>query len=111
MESLKVTDERFRRNTIVNNTTSYATNAGQTERYNVNAQTTLTLNTGFIKEDMNSTIEELFLSENVWIRYENKTLPIIPKSKTLAYKTALNDKLINYTVELEFAFTKINSVR
>lgn len=111
MESLNVTDERFRRNTIVNNTTSYATNAGQTERYNVNAQTTLTLNTGFIKEDMNSTIEELFLSENVWIRYENKTLPIIPKSKTLAYKTALNDKLINYTVELEFAFTKINSVR
>ena len=60
---------------------------------------------------MNSTIEEMFLSENVWIRYENKTLPVLPKSKSLAYKTVLNDKLINYTVELEFAFTKINSVR
>ena len=111
MENLNVTDERFRRNTIVNNTTSYATNAAQSERYNVNAQTSLTVNTGFIKEDMNSTIEEMFLSENVWIRYENKTLPVLPKSKSLAYKTVLNDKLINYTVELEFAFTKINSVR
>lgn len=111
MENLNVTDERFRRNTIVNNTTSYATNAAQSERYNVNAQTSLTVNTGFIKEDMNSTIEEMFLSENVWIRYEGKTLPVLPQSKTLAYKTVLNDKLINYTVELEFAFTKINSVR
>jgi len=111
MESLDVTDERFRRNIIVNNTTSYPTYAGQSERYNVNGQTSLTLNTGFIKEDMNSTIEEMFLSENVWIRYENKTLPVLPKSKSLAYKTVLNDKLINYTVELEFAFTKINSVR
>lgn len=111
MENLNVTDERFRRNTIVNNTTSYATNAAQSERYNVNAQTSLTVNTGFIKEDMNSTIEEMFLSENVWIRYGNKTLPVLPKSKSLAYKTVLNDKLINYTVELEFAFTKINSVR
>ena len=56
-------------------------------------------------------IEELFLTENVWIRYENKTLPIIPKTKSLAFKTSLNDKLINYTIEFEFAFTKINSVR
>ena len=82
MENLNVTDERFRRNTIVNNTTSYATNAAQSERYNVNAQTSLTVNTGFIKEDMNSTIEEMFLSENVWIRYENKTLPVLPKFQT-----------------------------
>jgi hypothetical protein len=111
IENLSVTDETFRRNIIVNNTTSYPTYAGQSARYNVNGQTTLTLNTGFIKEDMNQTIEELFLTENVWIRYENKTLPVIPKTKSLAFKTSLNDKLINYTIEFEFAFTKINSVR
>ena len=110
-ENLNVTDEKFRRNIIVNNTTSYPTYAGQSERYNVNGQTSLTLNTGFVKEDMNQTIEELFLSENVWIRYESKTLPLIPITKGLAFKTSLNDKLINYTVEFEFAFTKINSVR
>ena len=35
---------------------------------------------------------------------------VIPITKGLAFKTSLNDKLINYTVEFEFAFTKINSV-
>ena len=78
---------------------------------NVNAQTSLTMNTGFVKEDMNQTIEELFYSENVYIRYENKTLAVIPKSKSLQYKTSLNDKLINYTVEFDFAFDRINNVR
>ena len=60
---------------------------------------------------MNETIEELFLSENVWIRYEGKTLAVIPTSKSLAYKTQLNDNLINYTVNFDFAFDKINNVR
>jgi len=69
------------------------------------------MNTGFIKENMNQTIEELFYSENVYIRYENKTLAVIPKSKSLQYKTSLNDKLINYTVDFDFAFDRINNVR
>jgi len=60
---------------------------------------------------MNQTIEELFYSENVFIRYENKTLAVIPKSKSLQFKTVLNDKLINYTVEFNFAFDRINNVR
>ena len=61
--------------------------------------------------NINQTIEELFFTENVWIRYEGKTLPIIPKTKSLQYKTSLNDKLINYTVDFDFAFDKINNVR
>ena len=69
------------------------------------------MNTWFVKENMNQTIEELFFSENVWIRYEGKTLPINPSSKSLQYKTVLNDKLINYTVDFEFAFDKINNIR
>ena len=62
-------------------------------------------------EDANSTIEELFLSKNVWIRFENKTLPVIPTSKDFTFKTSLNDKLINHTIDFEFAFNKINNVR
>ena len=71
----------------------------------------LKLNTGFMLEDANSTIEELFLSKNVWIRFENKTLPVIPTSKDFTFKTSLNDKLINHTIDFEFAFNKINNVR
>jgi len=110
-ERTNITDETFKRNTVTNNTATYNTSEGQRQRYNINSKTSLSMNTGFVKEDMNQTIEELFFSENVWVRYEGKTLPIIPSTKSLQYKTVLNDKLINYTVDFEFAFDKINNVR
>lgn len=111
VEDTNVSDETFKRNTIANSTSTYQTNEGQKQRYNVNSNSSITLNTGFIKEDMNQTIEELFFTENVWIRHEGKTLPVIPSTKTMQYKTVLNDKLINYTIKLDFAFDKINNVR
>ena len=110
-EQLNVNSDLYKRNTIANSTATYNTSEGQRTRYNVNGVTNIKLNTGFIIENMNTTIEELFLSENVWIRYENKTLPILPKSQSLDFKTSLNDKLINYTIDFEFAFDKINNVR
>ena len=110
-ESFNVTDEKFKRNIINSSTVTYGVNQAQQTRYNINATSSITLNTGFIKEDMNETIEEMFLSENLWIRYNGKTLPIIPTTKNLQFKTVLNDKLIDYKVDFEFAFDKINNVR
>tara|TARA_R110000744_G_scaffold92179_1_gene178642 strand:+ start:14266 stop:15252 length:987 start_codon:yes stop_codon:yes gene_type:complete len=110
-ESFNVSDEKFKRNIINSSTVTYGVNQAQQTRYNINATSSISLNTGFIKEDMNDTIEELFLSENLWIRYNGKTLPIIPTTKNLQFKTVLNDKLIDYKVDFEFAFDKINNVR
>lgn len=111
-ESFNVTDETYKRNTVTaNSTVNYPVYKGQKERYNTNATKTISLNTGFINEDSNSAIEELFLSDNVWIRYDSQTLPIIPKTKALTFKTSLNDRLANYTVDFDFAFNKINNVR
>ena len=110
-ETFNVTDEKYRRNNIVSSSLSYNTYSGQQQRQNVNGITSLSLNTGYVKEDFNSAIEELFLSENAWIRFEGKTLPIIAKSKSYTEKTVLNDKLINHTVDFDFAFNKINNVR
>lgn len=111
VESFNVTDEKYKRNTVSNSTLTYALNESQEQRYNANATKSITLNTGFINEDSNKTIEELFLSENCWIKYGNDTLPIIPKSKSMTFKTSLNDKLANYTIDFDFAFNKINNVR
>ena len=111
IESFNVSDEKFKRNIINSSTVTYGVNQAQQTRYNINATSSISLNTGFIKEDMNDTIEELFLSENLWIRYNEKTLPIIPTTKNLQFKTVLNDKLIDYKVDFEFAFDKINNVR
>ncbi len=111
VETFSVQDDTYKVNNINTSTVTYPTYQGQRQRYAVNGQTSLQMNTGFIKETAVSTIEEMFLSENVWIRFEGKTLPIIPKSKSFTQKTSLNDKLINYTVDFDFAFNKINNVR
>ena len=110
-ETFSVNDDSYQINSISTASLTYGTNQGQKQRYNVNGQSSLKLNTGFIKETAVSTIEELFLSENVWIRFEGKTLPVIPKTKSFTQKTSLNDKLIDYTVDFDFAFNKINNVR
>ena len=109
-ERFSVTDETYKRN-IFENTGTYDTYRGQRERYNTNARTTISLNTGFVNEDFNSAIEELFLSEACWIRWQGQTLSVIPQTKSLEFKTSVNDKLANYTVDFEFAFNKINNVR
>jgi hypothetical protein len=110
-ESFNVTDELFKRNIIDTSSVTYATSETQNQRYNVNAKSRLTLNTGFIKEDMNQTIEELFLTENAWIDYSGNVLPIIPSSKSMTFKTSLNDRLTDYTIDFEFGFDKINNIR
>ncbi len=110
-ESFSVTDETFKRNIIDSSSVTYGTNETQNQRYNVNAKTKLTLNTGFIKEDMNQAIEELFLTENAWIDYEGNVLPIIPVSKSMTFKTSLNNRLTDYTIDFEFGFDKINNIR
>jgi len=111
VETFNVTDEMYKVNIVDSDNADYNTYDGQRQRYNTNAQTILTMNTGFVKEDFTSAIEELFLSENVWIRWDGQTLPIVPKSKSFIHQTSLNDKLINYTVDFDFAFNKINNVR
>tara|TARA_R100000278_G_scaffold120861_1_gene103735 strand:- start:346 stop:1332 length:987 start_codon:yes stop_codon:yes gene_type:complete len=110
-ERFEVTDETYKRNIFENANVTYDTHRGQRERYNTNARTSITLNTGFVNEDFNSAIEELFLSEKVFIRWQGQTLSVIPKSKSLKLNTSVNDKLSNYTVDFEFAFNKINNVR
>ena len=111
VESMNVEDERFKTNTIDHSSLTYNTYKGQAERYNVRATKNIQLNTGFVNEDFNTAIEELLLSENIWIRWEGKTLPVLAQTKSLQYKTSVNDKLINHTLEFEFAYSKINNLR
>ena len=74
----------------------------------------ITMNTGYVNDDHNAVIEELLLSEQVWytkITDEELVVPVIPRTKTVTYKTSINDKLVNYTIEFEHAFDKINNIR
>jgi hypothetical protein len=50
-------------------------------------------------------------SEDIWITEGSNTLPVAIKDSSFTYKTHLNDKLVNYTVQFDYAFDGINTVR
>ena len=61
----------------------------------------------------NETFKQLLLSEEVWLKAPNGQIPLAVNiaSSEFNYKTKLNDKLINYTIEAEYASSTINNVR
>ena len=93
----------------------YTTNQNLTEhqdkRFNIIANETITLNSGFVPESMNDTFKELLLSQYVWMVRSGETLPMNVEESSFTYKTGLNDRLINYTINLKYAFDTINNVR
>ena len=107
--SLKTKEESYKAN-IVNNGT-YSINSRQKTVFNKTGIESLKLNTGFYPESYNEIFRQLTLSEEVWINYDGDTLPITVMSSSLNYKTRVNDKLINYTIDVEFANNKINNIR
>lgn len=109
-ENITIEDDRYKKN-IINSSASYDTSEGQFQRFNLNSLTSITLNSGFVNEDFNQTIEELLLSENCWITFEGSVLSAIPTSKQIAYKTSVNNKLVDYSITFDFASDKINTVR
>ena len=78
--------------------------------FDLKANDKFTLNTTFLDETYNDVLSELMLSEKVWITENSQVLPIRITSRTLDRKTSLNDKLIQYTLEFEYAFDRINNI-
>lgn len=76
-----------------------------------NGSESLVMNSGFYPESYNEVFRQLLLSEEVWITYEDKVLPVNVSTGGIEYKTSVNDKLINYNIEVEFAFDKISNIR
>ena len=107
--SIAATEEKFKRNILTNG--SYNTYNHQSTILTKNAKQNLTLNSGYYPESNNELFKQLILSERVWIEYDNKTLPILITSNSLGFKTSLNDRLIDYTIQVEFAYQTINNVR
>ena len=102
-------DEKYKSN-IINNGT-YSISEHQNKILNKQASQKLTLNSGFYPEDYNEVFEQMLFSELVWIEMDGNTLPININTSSFTYKTQLNDKLIQYTIDVDFAHDKINNIR
>ena len=112
-ESANVTREQYKINTIQATATSksYATYSPTDKTFNVESKKSLTLNTGFICQDYNEVIQQMMQSEYVWIHENNKVFPVTPTDNDITYKDERYDKLLNFTVRFEYAYSEINNVR
>ena len=98
----------------LSSTPTYDTSAHQNRVLDLVGKESITMNTGYIDESFNEVFRQLMLSEQVWMTRLTDTeevLPLRPRTQSLQFKTRTNDKLVNYTVEFDFAFDKINTIR
>lgn len=86
---------------------SYDVTIGQNAKYNFNGKQSVKMNTGFVNENYNELIQDLMLSEKVWIN----SIPAIVKSSGTEFKTQIRNKNINYEIEFEYAFDIINNMQ
>ena len=116
--SLDVVKSEYKSNIAYTGIISYNVDEHQKKILKKQGSERLTLNSGFVDEQYNEVFRQLMLSDSVWIEMEVDindwgwvTLPVNVLNSSLDFKTSVNDGLINYTVNLEFAFDKINNVR
>jgi hypothetical protein len=109
-ESSTSTRESYKANiTAANGTVDV--NSHQKRSFDVNGTTRYTLNTGLVDESYTEYVRELMLSENVWLVIDSIVRPVTPTSSDVTFRTSLNDKMIQYTVEFEQSNDLISSAR
>lgn len=79
---------------------SYDTTAHKYQRINTNGRKRFTLNTGWVGEDYDTLMEQMLMSERVML----DGLPVNVTTSSLTLQKVVNDKTINYTIEVEEAF-------
>ena len=115
VDSIEVQSNDYKASVMdFSSTPTYDTSAHQNRVLDLVGKESITMNTGYIDESFNEVFRQLMLSEQVWMTRLNDTeevLPLRPRTQSLQFKTRTNDKLVNYTVEFDFAFDKINTIR
>ena len=115
VESTEVTSENYKRSIFSESTLSYKTYQHQKQLFQTNGNDRIVLNTDYLNDDNNQVIEELMLSEQHWMTritdVQELIIPVIPRTKSVTYKTSVNDRLTQYTIEFDMAFDKINNIR
>ena len=114
VESMNVEKEFYKYN-ILGYDGIYSTSNHVNRDFNVIGKESVTLSSGFLDEEYNKVFKEMMLSEKVWItnitESGEQVLPINVKTGDITYKTSLNDKLVQYTIEFDKSFDTINNIR
>ena len=109
MESLSVDRSEFNQFTLDSYRYGVLENHSY-KNFNVNGKEKLTLNTGFVPDNFRENFRQLMLSESVYVYKDSLKLPVNVSDSSIEYKTHVNDKLVNYTIEFDYAYDKINNL-
>lgn len=110
-------NEGYKANTITypstNNPATYSIQDAPNKVFNTQAKQSHKLSSGYYPEDQNQFFEQLLLSEYIWLKLESSSIriPVKVKTSTMDFKTSVNDRLIEYTIDFEEAFDYINNIR
>ena len=113
-DSMTTKRESYNANTIKADNT-YSINQHNKRDFNITANSMVKLSSGYLNESSNEKFKQLLLSEKVWItrtfKNDELVLPINIKTSSISYKTSLNDKLVDYTIEFKDSYNAINNIR
>jgi hypothetical protein len=101
-DNFSVTSERFRRSIGTSSSSgfSYDTTDNIYQQFNTNGRVTTTLNTGWVTEDYREAIKDLMMSEKILLN----GLPVNVVTNSVTLQKSINDRTINYTIEVEEAY-------
>jgi len=97
-------------NPFVSDFGSYNLNQHTKRSYLTNGNEKIVVNTDFLPEEYNLLFKELMLSEQIYLEQGATILPVNLNKKSFGYKTKLNDKLIQYSMDFEYSFKTINNI-
>jgi hypothetical protein len=102
-ETLDITNNTYKINP---NPINYNLYQGQFKNFNNNGKISIKVNSGFVHEQYKIVIQELMLSEVIRIN----DFPATLKTKSVEKYKEINTKQINYSLDFEMAYDKINSI-
>lgn len=110
VENISTKSEAFKRNIFTYSSSNYDVKSHQTQTFNKTGKKSFTLNTDYLAEAYNDVIQDIMLSEYVWIYFESRWHPVTVTTSSLQKKTSLNDRLIQYTMQVQDANDIINNI-
>jgi len=108
IETLNVKKSKFINNYVTAGT--YDTEKHQIQSINLMGNEKIVCNSGYIRDEENELYKEMLLSEYVWFLEGRDFIPVRPTTSNLTYKTRINDSLVEYQIEFEYAYNTINNV-
>jgi hypothetical protein len=105
------TQDSYQKSIYNDGFTTPSLEVGKYQSFNVNSRNTLTLNTGFVDQNYDETIEDILMSEYVAVYTNSNWVSVVPNRGSIEYQKSINTQLINYTMSFDFGFDERSLVR